>query len=114
MYSICSKRFRRGFLDLINKRRNSDSKQHDAVIQAAGNETTFKGNTRRKNRKKVVSKKALLRHFDDPLLSPEDNYAHLERDKVILFRNKSKQLTILKKCKSLGNCKQNNSKTDQS
>ena len=51
----------------------------------------------------------MLRHFDNPLLSPEDNNIHLERDKVILYRSKSKQLTILKKCKSSYNCKKKDS-----
>ena len=99
LYSICSKRFRRGFLDVFNKSVKSSSKKHEKYNQY-GNEISFNGNTRGQNRKKVVNKRTLLRHFDNPLLSPEDNNIHLERDKVIPCRNRSKQLTILKKCSS--------------
>jgi hypothetical protein len=106
LYSICSKRFRRGFLDLINKRSTPGSNQHANDLQA-GKEMSFDQIIRGRNRKKVVNKKALLRHFDNPFLSPDDN--NLERDKVILVRNKSKQITILKKCKSSFHCNQTGS-----
>lgn len=96
LYSISSKRFRHDFFECIQKKGNLRGSEQ--INTNLGDMVPhFDGENRKRNRTKIIGQQALIRHFDYDSESSDDNYIHLERDKVIYHRNKSKQITIFKK-----------------
>ena len=81
LYSIFSKRFRRGFYDLINgccKRQEKEGKRPLNNIPKAS-----------KHRNQVVNRQAMLRHFDIGSSRPDGYVTVLDARKVLFHKEKS-------------------------